>query len=107
MGKPVVVFYREENGALVAENITLILRIFTGAVTAVDEAAQALTVKHPAKDESKTFKSAGAKISGAGITVGDMVNVMYDEDDGVLVAKTVGPPPRPKSPRTLPRRPIE
>lgn len=106
-GKRVVVFYQEENGALVAENITLILRSFTGAVTAVDEAAQTLTVKQSAKVGSKTFKSAGAKISGAGIKVGDVVDVMYDEDDGVLVAKTVGPPPQPKSPRIQPRRPIE
>ena len=107
VGKPVLVFYKKENGALIAENITLILRSFSGKVTAVDEAAQALTVKHPTKDESKTFKSAGAKISGAGIKVGDMVNVMYDEDDGALVAKSVGPPPQPKSPRIQPRRPIE
>lgn len=72
---------------------------FTGEITAVDAAANSLTVKHSTKDESKTFKTEGAKVATADkkdatladLKVGDKVLVAFVEENGAAVAKKIGP----------------
>jgi Cu/Ag efflux protein CusF len=70
---------------------------FTGEITALDAAANSLTVKHSTKDESKTFKTdARTKVATADkedatladLKVGDKVVVMAD-DAGL--AKSIKP----------------
>ena len=45
--------------------------------------------------------------SSADLKVGGKISIQYDEDGSRLVAKEISPPPVPKIPRTLPRRPTE
>jgi len=81
---------------------------FTGEITAVDAAANSLSVK---KDEdTKTFKAEGAKVATADkkdatladLKVGDKVTVMYVEDSGAAVAKRIGPAKAPKAKKEKP-----
>ena len=73
---------------------------FTGDITAVDEAAGTLSVKHSVKDETKSFKcAADCKVATAekkdatiaDLKVGDKVLVIFAEEGGAAVAKKIGP----------------
>jgi Cu/Ag efflux protein CusF len=79
---------------------------YTGDVTAIDAKAGTVIVKKGASD-SKTFKigentkySTTDKPKGAALTdikVGDKVMVRYSEEDGVLIAHSIGVPPSVKN----------
>jgi Cu/Ag efflux protein CusF len=85
-----------------AAEVKIKTHAFTGEITAVDAKANSLTVKK--KDESKTFKTEGAKVRVVGkedatladLKVGDKVLVVSVEENGALVAKKIGPVPAKK-----------
>jgi Cu/Ag efflux protein CusF len=77
---------------------------YTGDIASIDSKAGTVIVKKGEAD-SKTFKiddktkySTAAKKDAAiaDIKVGDKVVVHYTEEDGVLTAHHIGPPPAPK-----------